>query len=361
MKSLYVTSVERYTGKTATCLALGLRLQADGYQVGYLKPLSLQPWRITGLDGVQHVADEDAAFVKEVLKLPEEVWELATVVLTPELLNEQLKVATAQDLLEQVKKSHEKVGSGKDIVLLEGGGSLREGYVVGLPTPVVARAVAGQVLVIVRYRSEVQVIDDVLAAQFRLENTLVGIILNRIPAEAMNFVLRSAVPFIEQKGIPVFGVLPEVRSLSALSVGEIIQALDAEVLTRRVRRQALVENLTVGAMTADAALSRFRKYSNKAVITGGDRTDIQLAALETSTACLILTGNLRPSPLVVKQADEFGVAVLLVRMNTMETIEALERIFGKTRLGERAKLETYQKLMDENCDYQRLYQAIGLK
>lgn len=46
MKSLYVTSVERYSGKTATCLALGRRLIADGYKVGYLKPVSLQPWRI---------------------------------------------------------------------------------------------------------------------------------------------------------------------------------------------------------------------------------------------------------------------------------------------------------------------------
>ena len=39
MKSLYVTSVERYSGKTATCLALGKRFQADGYRVGYVKPL----------------------------------------------------------------------------------------------------------------------------------------------------------------------------------------------------------------------------------------------------------------------------------------------------------------------------------
>ena len=71
--------------------------------------------------------------------------------------------------------------------------------------------------------------------------------------------------------------------------------------------------------------SRFRKQTNKAVITSGDRADIQLAALETSTTCLILTGNLRPSPLIVKQADEFDVAVLLVRSNTLETVEAVER------------------------------------
>jgi len=76
-------------------------------------------------------------------------------------------------------------------------------------------------------------------------------------------------------------------------------------------------------MTAEAALSRFRKQINKAVITGGDRTDIQLAALETSTTCLILTGNLHPSPLIVKQAEEFGVAILLVPLNTIETVETV--------------------------------------
>jgi BioD-like phosphotransacetylase family protein len=54
-----------------------------------------------------------------------------------------------------------------------------------------------------------------------------------------------------------------------------------------------------------------------------------MAALETSTTCLILTGNLQPSPLIVKQAEAFGVTVLLVPGNTMETIEAIEQIFGK--------------------------------
>jgi BioD-like phosphotransacetylase family protein len=96
------------------------------------------------------------------------------------------------------------------------------------------------------------------------------------------------------------------------------------------------------------------------VITSGDRADIQLAALETSTACLILTGNLRPRPLIIKQADEFGIAVLQVRTNTLETIEAIERIFGKTRLGQPAKLRQFEMLLAEYVDLNRLYQVLGL-
>ncbi len=81
MKLLYITSVERYSGKTATCLALGLRFQEMGYAVGYLKPLSLQPWRVG-----DQIADEDAAFVIEALGLKAEPWDLSPVVLTPEYL-----------------------------------------------------------------------------------------------------------------------------------------------------------------------------------------------------------------------------------------------------------------------------------
>jgi BioD-like phosphotransacetylase family protein len=355
MKSLYITGAERYSGKTATCLALGMRMQQDGFQVGYFKPLSLQPWRIEN-----RFADEDAAYVKQVLNLAVELWELSPIVITPEFLHEQLVNPGRQDLMSKVVETFQKLGQDKDIVIIEGGGSLREGYVVGLPTVSVVEKLGSQALVIAKYREEMRMLDDVLSTQARLGEAFCGILINRVPEDASDFVSKIAVPFLENKKIKVFGVLPEERGLSALTVGELIRLLDAEVLTKYQRTEALVENLTVGAMTAEAALSRFRRASNKAVITGGDRTDIQLAALETSTTCLILTGNLRPSPLVIRQAEEFGVSVLLVRSNTIETVEQIEKFFGKTRLGQSAKLKQFETLLEKHLDKDRLYQALGL-
>jgi BioD-like phosphotransacetylase family protein len=356
MNSLYITGAERYSGKTATCLALGVRFQQDGYRIGYLKPLSLQPWRIGN-----RITDEDAAFVKKIFNLPAEPWELSPVVITPEFLRERLLNPNPEDLMEKVVEAYKKASQDKDILILEGGGSLREGYVVGLPTVGVVSRLGSQALVIAKYREDIRMLDDVLSTQVRLGESFCGILINRVPNDASDFVNKIAVPFLEKKKVKVFGVLPEERGLSALTVGELTTLLEAEVLTKYQRSEALVENLTVGAMTAEAALSRFRRSSNKAVITGGDRTDIQLAALETSTTCLILTGNLRPSPLVIKQAEEFGIAVLLVRTNTMETIEQIEKFFGKTRLGQTAKLKQFQSLLDTHLDIERLYQAIGLK
>jgi len=75
---------------------------------------------------------------------------------------------------------------------------------------------------------------------------------------------------------------------------------------------------------------------------------------------LILTGNLQPSPLIIKQAEDFGVSVLLVRENTMETIEAIEQVFGKTRLRQPDKLAEFEALFAENLDFERLYKRLGL-
>lgn len=355
MKSVYITSVERYSGKTAVCLALGKRLQSEGKSVGYIKPLSLQPWQIEG-----HIADEDAAFVKETLGLKADVWDLSPVVVTTEVLREHIEGDKPTDLMEKVKSACEEAASGHDVLLLEGGGSLREGYVMGLPTPTVAAAVGSHVLTIVKFREQIRLLDDALTAKNRLGDSMSGILINRVPEDAAEFVATVARPFLEEQGVPVFGVIPEVRTLAAITVGELIDLLKANVLTEMSNRDAMVETLTVGAMHAEAALSRLRKYKNKAVITGGDRTDIQLAALETSTTCVILTGNLKPSSLIIKQANQLKVPVLLVHENTMETVESIENVFGKTRLGQSAKLQQFQELLEQHVELERLYEQINL-
>ncbi len=356
MKALYVTSVEPFSGKTALCLALGIELQAREHKVAYLKPLSTQPWRSP--EGA--LADEDAAFVKEILDLPQETSSLSPVIVTPERLRARLRGDEEDRLLDDVRRAAESASEGSDVLLMEGGGSMREGYAMGLSNLRVAQSLGAPVLVLVKYRGEMELVDDALTAQFRLEEQLLGVVFNQIPEERREFVEAYAAPFLQREGIRVLGALPSVPHLSALSVKELIGLLDAQVLTEAVSTDRLADAFTVGAMNAQAALSRFRRQQNKAVITGGDRTDIQLAALETSTVVLILTGNLQPSPLILNQAETLSVPVLLVETNTMETVETIERAYGKTRLGQREKLETFTDLVREHVELAPILEALGV-
>jgi len=356
MKALYITSVEPYSGKTALCLALGKQMQQDGYRIGYLKPMSTLPWRSpTGV-----LADEDAMFVQSMLGLETDLAALCPVVVTPSSLRERLKGIVHDDPLQKIEQAAEAGGKGKDAMLVEGGASLREGYAMGLSNLRVAERLGAPAIVLVKYRGEMQLVDDAYTARFRLGEQLHGVILNRVPDEAAEYVGEYARPYLEENGIHVLGSMPSVPRLSALSVGELLDLLHAQVLTKYVDPNALVEAFSVGAMTADVALSRFRRQTNKAVITGGDRTDIQLAALETSTVVLILTGNLHPSPLIIQQAESLNVPILLVKDNTMETTERIDRAYGKTRLGQPEKLETFIQLLAANVDIKAIYAAINL-
>ena len=357
MKALYITSIARFSGKTAVCLALGRRLQREGYQVGYFKPLSTQPWEpIPG-----RALDEDADFVRRTLGLEEPSENLVGVVLTPKLAQEMRCGCAERDLMSEVKAAYEQIIPGKDIVLLEGGGSLREGVSLGLGPTMVMDTLDALALVVVRYNNRVSQGDDCVAAHLQLGERMLGALINSVPPKEHNLAEQVCNPCLEKQGIRVLGTLPLRKQLRAISVGELAEVLKGEFLALPEKRDVLIEYLVVGAMSAEQALPRIRRIpGSKAIITGGDRADIQLVALETATQCMILTGHLRPMPEVLRRAEEIGVPVLLVRMNTMETVEAIEAVFGKTRLGQSAKLEQFEALLEEHFDFERLYKEIGL-
>jgi BioD-like phosphotransacetylase family protein len=360
MKSLYITSVSTYSGKTALSLGLGLRMQAAGLQVGYLKPVSTQPYTAGG-----RVLDEDAEFVRRTLGLETPPWELSPVVITTELLSQAMSGELDRDLLAEVEQAVKQAGEERDVVLMEGGASMREGYAVGLNTLSVVEKLDVPTLSVVSFHGEqclsgMCVLDDVLAAKTRLEDRLLGVVINSVPREDMEYMRERAVPFMESKGVNVYGVLPYDQYLRALSVGEIMDALGGKVLTGSHLRERLVEHMSVGAMSVEAALPRFRRQLNKAVFTGGDRTDIQAAALETSTTVLVLTGNLQPTSTIIKRAEELDVAVLLVPDTTLEAVEKVEGVFGRTSLGQPEKLSRFQAMLSEHLDYAQLTKDMGL-
>ncbi|MBN2303427.1 MAG: phosphotransacetylase family protein [Anaerolineae bacterium] len=360
MKSLYIMSVSTFSGKTALSLGLGLRMQAAGLKVGYLKPVSTQPYFAGG-----RVLDEDADFVRRSLGLETPPWELSPVIITSELLDEVMAGAMDRDLLGEVKKAVETAGTENDVVILEGGASMREGYAVGVNTLSIVEGLKVSALCVVSFQGEqvlagMHVIDDVLTAQRRLGDAMLGVVINGVPREDMAYIREKVVPFLEQAGVKVFGVLPHDPYLRALSVGEIIDTLDGKVLTGSHLKERLVEHMSVGAMSVEAALPRFRRQLNKAVFTGGDRTDIQAAALETSTTVLVLTGNLHPTSTIIKRAEELNVAILLVPDNTLEAVEKVESIFGRTSLGQPEKLSRFQAMLSEHLDYAGLMKALGL-
>jgi uncharacterized protein len=356
MKQLYITAVVTFSGKTALALGIGLKLQAAGHKIGYFKPVSTQPFYLDG-----KLVDEDVAFVRRILGLDEAARDLSPVIIDDALFRKLIEGKEDRDFAREIKEAYQKIAKDKDVLLVEGGASMREGYAIGLNTTMIAEMLDLPTLGVVRYRDGLMLIDDILAMQYRMQKHLLGVVINSVPADVLGQINGDVSRYLERRGIKVYGVLPHQQQLMAISIDELIHALNARVLTGAERREELVENLSVGAMSVESALPRFRRVLNKAVITGGDRADIQAAALDTSTVALILTGNLQPTSAIIKRAEELGVAVLLVPTSTIETVEAVERVFGKTRLNVPDKLNRYKEMLDTHLDWARLFADLGIE
>ena len=126
------------------------------------------------------------------------------------------------------------------------------------------------------------------------------------------------------------------------------------------RQELLVETLSIGAMNVNSAMEFFRKRRNMAVVTGADRTDIQLAALEASTQCLILTGAGEPLPQLINRAEELDVPLLKVEHDTLATVGVIEQAFGHVRLHEAVKATYAFRLVEEHCKLDQLFNALNL-
>jgi uncharacterized protein len=352
--NIYVTSAETFSGKSAVCVGLGMRFRQDGLKAGYMKPVNVDCPLCDGLG-----ADEDVLFAKQAFEMPEGVDLLGPVALTPARLEQQLR-GSETDYEARLKSAFEKLSASRDVMVLEGGRSLREGYVVNLPPRRVAELLGSQVLLVLKHDPALMV-DRALAAQDYLGETLIGCVINEIPRNQRDWVHDLVVPYLTRRGIQMFGLLPKDQLLAAPSVAELAEGLNAEILCCNEGVDELVEHMLVGAMSVESALSYFRRQPNKAVITGGDRADIQLAALETSTRCLILTGNLYPSPAVLNRAEELHVPILLTNRDTLATTEIIEGFFGRSRFQQPQKISRFAALLNENFNFKALYETLKVQ
>jgi BioD-like phosphotransacetylase family protein len=249
---LFIVSAEEAAGKTAICAGLAVNFLNDGKKVGYLKPQASEK------DG----SDSDVAFMKQTLGLAD--------------------VVNAPDLVK-----------GRDIVLVEGSLGPDSGDAVSRIAYGAAREMKAGVIAIEAYSGEASRYIDVYKG---FGADLLGVIINKVPESQLKRELDEAGSRFKEAGIKLLGVIPESRVLLAITVGELAESIRGKILNRTEKSVELVENFLLGAMVVDSGLEYFGRKSRKAAIVRQDRPDMQLAALETSTTCLVLGGS-EASPL----------------------------------------------------------------
>lgn len=353
-KYLLIGSTEPYSGKSATVLGLSYQLQKNGLDIAYGKPLG----NYSTADKGTVREEEDVQFITQSLNLSRSNIAPTILALNEQNVQNRLLGSDKTDYQQSLAREYLDKPFG-DLVLLEGGGDLTEGHLFGLSLPQIASIVDASVILVTRYKSLLSV-EAVLFAKQIIGERLLGVVINDIPHEHIDSVNSLVRPLLEQQGIPVLATLPRSDVMRSVSVRELVHQLNAEVLCRSDRLDLMVENLAIGAMNVNAAVKYFRKRRNMAVVTGGDRVEIQQAALETSTQCLILTGQLPPPEFIKSRAEDLEIPIISVDLDTLTTVEIIDRAFGQVRVHEPIKVECIRHLMKQYFDIERLLAQLGL-
>ena len=339
MVALYVVSSEAAAGKTAIGAGVGKHLLGDGRKVGFLRPIIADKKTAAGSDG-------DAAFMKQVLGLPEPVDSLCPL------------ISVEGFLANKVKEVYAKVSQGKDVIIVEGmcGQSLDDSL--SKTSYEIAGALKAEVIVVEGYSN--QSMAKSINSYKRFGENLLGIVLNKVPVSQLKQVSDEISPQFDEAGVTILGVIPEDRVLLTLTVGELANSIQGEIINNAEKSAELVGGFMVGAMCVDSGLEYFGRKTNKAAVVRDDRPDMQMAALETSTRCLVISGNTGPIDYVRYKAEDEGVPIILTKNDTGTIVKSIEDALGKARFTQEKKLLKLAEIMEKHLDFQAIYRGLGI-
>jgi hypothetical protein len=285
--------------------------------------------------------------MKQVLALPEPVDSLC-----PLISGEGV-------LTNKVKQTYAKVSQGKDVVIIEGMCGHSPDDNLSKTSYEIVEALKARVIIVEGYSNQSSTAKFINTYKGFGEN-LLGVVLNKVPSSQLKRVHDEIPPQFDAAAINILGILPEDRALFTLTIGELADYIQGEILNNAEKSAELVENFMVGAMYVDSGLEYFGRKRGKAVVVRDDRPDMQLAALETPTKCLVISGNTAPVYSVRYRAEDKGVPIILTKSDTSTILKSIEDALDKTRFNQEKKLLKLAEITEQHLSFQAISKGLCL-
>jgi BioD-like phosphotransacetylase family protein len=345
MRSLYIAATEASAGKTTLALGLCAAFRARGLDAGYFKPVG------SAVEGPAGEPDEDTVFVAQALDLSEDPLDLCPLVLGDGSLT--TRRPTDADPRKVLREVYSRVAAEHDLLICEGVGELWQGRFLRISGADVIALLDLPSLLVARFTGP-RLLDDICYVHDFIKSRLLGVVFTMVPETRLDAVMHRFAQFLDENCAPSFGVVPVEPKLASVRVGDIAVELNGRFLAGESSADRLAESYLIGAMSAEHALGYFERTPNKVVVVGGDRDDLILAALKTSTAGLVLTGGLTPGTAVIDAAVDAGVALISVPHDTVHAADGLRRVFGRLSFQDRTKIDLGRRLLADHVDIDRL-------
>lgn len=357
---VFIAATRQNDGKTTTSLGLLAALQARFPRIGYIKPVGQRFVEIE-----EQKIDEDTVLMDAVYRLNTPLVDMSPIAVEPDFTRKYLQTANNEALIKRIQKAFDRVSWEKDFVLCEGSGHAGVGSVFDLSNARVAKLLGAKVI-IVSQGGIGKPIDEISLNQALFEKEgveIIGVILNKVIGEKVDYITDFARRGLKRKGLELLGVLPYQQILCNPSVELIREELGAELLNPTANLGPLVDDVVVGAMSAQNAIRFFAPRT--LLITPGDREDIVLAACASlemhngpRMAGIVLTGGMRPGENILKIIRSIEAPFMLVKQDSYQIASKVNNLIVKTRPTDSEKITVIRDIVAKNVNVDKIVESL---
>jgi len=347
----YLSSLEESAGKSFLSIGFIQKLKKEGKKLAYFKPIGIPKSAFT------NKADPDVGFILNTVYRTDYPYDFISPVSIPESYYIDLVDASKKEqFLQQIKKAYDNISKDVDYIIIEGNPSIRKFIRIGLDDVSIAQTLGIDELIYISTESSDRCIDNFFFTRnyFEFRNiNIKGILFNKIDYEYIARIKELTEQHINRYNIPVLGIIEKNVELFSPRVNEVKEQIGGELINEQASEglNKIVENYLIGAMNLQGALKYLRQVNRAAFITGGDRTDLAMAALDQDVSTLILTGFIQPDIGVITAANKKGIPIILSPSDTYTTMRNLERLKPGIQEDE---MEKVLELIEEQIDWDLL-------
>ncbi|MHA1272899.1 MAG: DRTGG domain-containing protein [Promethearchaeota archaeon] len=326
VKPIFLTSLKERAGKSLLSIGIMQKLQKEGKSYNYFKPIGIPKGAFS------NKADPDVGFIQSTVFHTDLPYEVISPTSIPDCYYVDLVDAkTKEQTLEKIKQAYDQISKDVEYVIIEGAPSIKKFIRVGLDDISIAQKCGIDEVILILTDSSDKCIDNLFFTKnyydFR-KIKIKGVIFNKIDYDYIPRIEELSENHIKRYGIPIIGIIEKSVELVSARVSEVQAAIGGELINEAAKESLnnLVETYIIGAMNPQAALKYLRQVKRAAFITGGDRTDLALAALNEDVSVLILTGFIQPDLSVITAANKKKIPIILSPSDTYTTIRNMERL-----------------------------------
>ncbi len=355
---VFVAATQQNDGKTTTALGLFAALRQRVGRIGFIKPVGQ---RFVDVEGQQ--IDEDTVLIDQTFGVHTPLEAMSPIAVEPDFTRRYIEKSNNEFLVKRIQHSFDRAAWEKDFVIIEGTGHAGVGSVFDLSNARVASLLASKVILVTKGGIG-KPIDEVALnkALFDKEGVeLLGVVLNKVLPAKFEHVRDFARRGLERLGIDLLGCIPEEPILANATLGQICKTIGGSFINARERSRRRVKKIIIGAMNSSHVMEYFQPGT--LVITPGDREDVILAALSTTTlgehenhsiAGLILSGDLTLSAPFMELLKNSELPVIASSLDSYTVASGIYSMTVKTLPGDVEKIDKIQAMVGTHVEIDRL-------